>query len=163
MCDVLEISTSTYYKYRNTIDPDYSDYVIIKEVFDDNFRSYGYRRITDELREELGMVINHKRVAKIMRKFGVVSKYIKNIVPNYTRKYIEEEARDNLLKQNFNQRGWVTDISTLQLVRNGKKAYLSVILDLETRDWVAYKIYNHMRNELVMDTLKEAISKLSRD
>lgn len=159
MCEVLEISTSTYYKYRNTIDPDYSDYVIIKQVFDENFKSYGYRRITDELRDKLGMVINHKRVARIMRKFGVVSRYMKNLIPNYTQKRNEEETRDNLLQQNFNQKGWVTDISTLQLVRNGRKAYLSVILDLETRDWVAYKIYNHMRNELVIDTLKEAISK----
>lgn len=159
MCEVLEISTSTYYKYRNTIDPDYSDYVIIKEVFDENFKSYGYRRVTDELRYELGMVINHKRVARIMKKFGVVSQYIKRLVPNYTRKRNEEETREDYFKRDWEQRGWVTDISTLQLVRNGKKAFLSVILDLETRNWVAYKIYDHQRNELVMDTLREAISK----
>lgn len=159
MCEVLEISTSTYYKYRNTIDPDYSDYVIIKQVFEENFRSYGYRRITDELRDGLGMVINHKRVARIMRKFGVVAQYIKNLVPNYTKKRHEEEVRDNLLQRDFNQPGWVTDISTLQIIRNGRKAFLSVILDLETRDWVAYRIYNHQRNELVIDTLNEAIHK----
>jgi len=159
MCEVLEISTSTYYKYRNTIDPDYSDYMIIKQVFDENFKSYGYRRITDELRDEFGMVINHKRVARIMRKFGVVSKYIKNLIPNYTNRRNEEATRDDSLQRNFNQRGWVTDISTLQLERNGQKAYLSVIIDLETRDWLSYKIYNHMRNDLVVDTLKEAISK----
>ncbi len=159
MCEVLEISTSTYYKYRNTIDPDYSDYLIIKQVFDDSFKTYGYRRVYDELREDYGMVINHKRVARIMRKFGVVAKYIKNLVPNYSKKHTEEEARDDLLQRNFNQRGWVTDISTLQLIRNGKKAYLSVILDLETRDWVSYKIYMNQENELVIDTLNEAIDK----
>jgi transposase InsO family protein len=159
MCEVLQISTSTYYKYRNTIDPDYSDYVIIKQVFEENFKTYGYRRITDELRDELGMIINHKKVARIMRKFGVVSRYIKNLVPNYTKKYIEEEVRENILNRNFNQRGWVTDISVLQIKRNGRKAYLSVILDLESRDWVAYKIYNRPINELVIDTLKEAIGK----
>lgn len=159
MCEVLEISTSTYYKYRNTVDPDYSDYVIIKEVFEENFKSYGYRRITDELREDLGMVINHKKVARIMRKFGIVAQYIKKLVPNYQRKRNQEETRDDYFKRNWEQRGWVTDISTLQLVRNGRKAFLSVILDLETRKWVAYKIYNHQNIELVMDTLKEAIGK----
>jgi transposase InsO family protein len=159
MCEVLEISTSTYYKYRNTIDPDYSDYVIIKEVFEENFHSYGYRRITDELRDELGMVINHKRVSRIMRKFGVVSQYIRNLLPNYNKKRNEEEARDDYFQREWEQRGWVTDISVLQLERNGRKAYLSVILDLETRDWVAYRIYDHQRNELVIDTLYEAISK----
>ena len=159
MCEVLEISTSTYYKYRNTIDPDYSDYVVIKQVFNDNFKSYGYRRITEELREEFGMVINHKRVARIMRKYGVVSKYIKNLVPNYNKKRNEEEIRDDYFKRNWEQRGWVTDISVLQLERNGRKAYLSVILDLETRDWVAYQIGNRNDNELVMKTLKESIHK----
>jgi len=121
MCEVLEISTSTYYKYRNTIDPDYSDYVIIKQVFDENFKSYGYRRITDELKDEFGMVINHKRVARIMRKFGVVSKYIKNLIPSYTSKRNEEATRDDSLQRNFNQRGWVTDISTLQLAGTDKR------------------------------------------
>jgi len=159
MCEVLEISTSTYYRYRNTADPDYSDYVIIKQIFEENFNVYGYRRITDELRDELGMVINHKRVARIMKKFGIVTHYITNLVPNYSKKRQEEEVRDNLLQRNFNQPGWVTDISTLQLVRNGRKAFLSVILDLDSRDWVAYKISNHQRNELVMDTLREAIYK----
>jgi transposase InsO family protein len=159
MCEVLEISTSTYYKYRNTIDPDYSDYIVIKQVFDDNFKSYGYRRITDELQDDYGMIINHKRVARIMRKFGIVAKYIENLVPSYSKKRTEEEARDDLIQRNFEQRGWVTDISTLQLVRNGVKAYLSVILDLETRDWVSYKIAYTQENKLVMDTLNEAISK----
>ena len=31
MCAVLEISKRTYYKYRNTEDKDYYDYLIIKD------------------------------------------------------------------------------------------------------------------------------------
>ena len=31
MCFVLEISPKTYYKYRNKEDPDYYDYLIVKE------------------------------------------------------------------------------------------------------------------------------------
>ncbi|QWB96649.1 DDE-type integrase/transposase/recombinase [Mycoplasmatota bacterium] len=50
----------------------------------------------------------------------------------------------------------------LTLKRNGKRAYLSTILDLETRDWVAYKIGHRNDNELVMDTLREAI-KMSKE
>ena len=33
MCTVLNISSKTYYKYRNKEDPDYYDYLIIKEIF----------------------------------------------------------------------------------------------------------------------------------
>lgn len=79
MCEVLEISTSTYYKYRNTIDPDYSDYIMIKEVFNEHKKTYGYRRIHQELTEGYGLVINHKKVSRIMRKFGIVAEYIKKL------------------------------------------------------------------------------------
>ena len=159
MCEVLEISRSTYYKYRNTEDPDYSDYLLYKEIFDKYKKTYGYRRVYDELTDEYGLVINHKKVARIMRKYGITPEYIKKLKPNYNRKYHKENAREDQLKRNFKQRGWVTDITYLQLMRNGKRAYLSTILDLETRNWVAYRISNKMDKAFVIDTLTEAISK----
>ena len=159
MCDVLEVSPKTYYKYRNTVDRDYNDYLIIKKVFEDNKKVYGYRRITTYLREEYGWIINSKKVARIMRKYEIRARYDKYSKPNYSKKYFEENIREDLLKRNFKQKGWVTDITYLQLVRNGKRAYLSTIIDLETRDWVAYKISRKNDNEFVMDTLKEAIGK----
>jgi len=159
MCEVLEISTSTYYKYRNKTDKDYSNYQLIKEVFEENKKVYGYRRITDELRDKYGLIINHKKVFRIMNKYGIIAKYHKRLRVNYIKRLIEEQVREDLLQRNFKQRGWVTDITYLHLERNGKKAYLSTIIDLETRDWVAYKISYHNDNKLVVDTLKEAISK----
>jgi len=159
MCEVLDIHTSTYYKYRNTQDPDYQDYLIIKKVFDRNKKTYGYRRITAELREEYGWIVNHKKVLRIMKKYGVVAKYIKDIKPNYMKKLKEEQSQSDKLKRDFNQKGWVTDITYLTLKRNGKRAYLSTILDLETRNWIAYRIGYRNDNELVMNTLNEAIAK----
>ena len=47
MCAVLDISPKTYYKYRNTNDKDYVDYLMIKNVFDINKKCYGYRRIKE--------------------------------------------------------------------------------------------------------------------
>ncbi len=159
MCEVLEIRISTYYKYRDTIDRDYNDYILIKHVFDQNSKVYGYRRITTYLREEYGWVVNSKKVARIMRKYGVQAEYHKKIKVNYTKRYFEEQEREDLLRRDFKQKGWVTDITYLQLMRNGKKAFLSTILDLETRDWITYKISYRNDNKIVIDTLKEAISK----
>ena len=34
MCNVLNITRQNYYKYRNTIDKDYYDYLEIKRVFE---------------------------------------------------------------------------------------------------------------------------------
>jgi putative transposase len=159
MCEVLEISASNYYKYRNTVDSDYEDYLIIKKVFNENKKTYGYRRITDELRDEYGWVINHKKVLRIMHKYGIMVKYMKDIKPNYNKRRIEEQSQEDQLKRDFNQRAWVTDITYLTLKRNGKRAYLSTILDLETRNWIAYKISFKNDNPLVIDTLNEAITK----
>ena len=44
-CATLEISKRTYYKYRNAEDKDYYDYLLIKEIFDESKKTYGYRRI----------------------------------------------------------------------------------------------------------------------
>ena len=49
MCAVLDISKRTYYKYRKAEDKDYYDYLLIKEIFDESKRTYGYRRICDGL------------------------------------------------------------------------------------------------------------------
>ena len=157
MCEVFEISVSTYYKNRNTEDPDYQDYLIIKRLFIKYKKTYGYRRITDELRDEYGLIMNHKKVLRIMRKYGIMAKYIHDIQPNYGKKRYEEELQDDYLKRDFNQRAWVTDVTYLTIKRNGRRAYLSTILDLETRDWVAYRISYRNDNPLVMDTLNEAI------
>jgi len=158
MCEVLEISTSNYYKYRNTVDPDYQDYLLIKKVFEENKQSYGYRRITDELRDEYGWVVNHKKVLRVMKKYDVAAKYIKDIKPNYTKHHFEEQVQNDHFQRNFHQPGWVTDITYLTLRRNGPRAYLSTIMDLETRDWIAYNISSRNDLALVMDTLKQAIA-----
>ena len=77
MCAVLEISPKTYYKYRNKEDPDYYDYLIIKEVFDDPKGTYGYRRIVEGLKIKYGVVINGKKVLRIMKKYNLMPEYIR--------------------------------------------------------------------------------------
>lgn len=127
-------------------------------MFDLNKKVYGYRRVTKYLKEEYGMVINHKKVQRIMKKYGIKPSYVNLFENNHNGKK-EEKAREDFFKGDWTKPGWVTDISTLQLVRNGKKFFICVILDLKTRNWVSYKIYDHQRNELVIDTLNAAIKK----
>ena len=56
MCATLEISKRTYYKYRNAEDKDYYDYLLIKEIFDESKKTYGYRRICDGLLIKYGVI-----------------------------------------------------------------------------------------------------------
>ena len=160
MCAVLNISPKTYYKYRNKEDPDYYDYLIIKEIFDDSKGTYGYRRIVEGLLQKYGVIFNHKKVARIMKKYNLKPEYVKRTRP-HTYKRIEENVQPNILKRNFkadkpNQK-WTTDIT--YLIFQNKRLYLSTILDLYDRKVVAYKISKFNNNQLVIDTLNDAISK----
>jgi len=44
-----------YNKYRNSDDPVYLDYLMIKNVFKKSKGTYGYRRITEDLKIEYGI------------------------------------------------------------------------------------------------------------
>ena len=160
MCAVLDISRRTYYKYRNSEDADYYDYLIIKEIFDESKGTYGYRRICEGLLIKYGVIFNHKKVQRIMRKY--------NIKPLYTRKKkntaykrIEANVKPNLVNRKFNvdceNKIWTTDIT--YLIYKGKRAYLSTILDLYDRKIVAYRISKFNDLKIVIDTLNQAIAK----
>ena len=160
MCAVLEISRRTYYKYRNVEDSDYYDYLIIKEIFDDSKGTYGYRRITEGLKIKYGVIFNHKKVRRIMNKYYIKPKYIKK-KRNQNYKRIEENVKPNLVKREFNTNAlnkiWTTDIT--YLIYNGKRLYLSTILDLYDRKVVAYKIGKTNNIGIVIATLNEALTK----
>ena len=161
MCEVLDISKRTYYKYRASEDADYYDYLLIKEIFEESKCTYGYRRICEGLLVKYGVIFNHKKAARIMKKYGLKPEYIKRIRPNYSAKRQEENVKPNLLKRNFvvsePNRVWVTDITYLTF--GNKRAYLSTILDLYDRKIVAYQISKRNDIKLVIDTLNQAIAK----
>ena len=161
MCAVLNISPKTYYKYRNLEDPDYYDYLIIKEIFDDSKGTYGYRRIVDGLIQKYGAIMNGKKVLRIMKKYNLQAEYIRKTKIKHKNKRIEDNIKPNLLNRNFKTNAlnkvWDTDIT--YLIFKASRAYLSTIIDLYDRHVVAYKISKTNDNNLVMDTLNDAINK----
>ena len=117
MCVVLEISLKTYYKYRNKENPDYYDYLIIKEIFDDSKGTYGYRRIVEGLKIKYVVVMNGKKVLRIMKKYNLVPMhYWQSTEKN---KYTRDDAtvKPNLVNRKFDvakaNKIWTTDITYL--------------------------------------------------
>ena len=161
MCNVLGMTRQNYYKYRNTTDKDYYDYLEIKRVFEEGKELYGAKRIKKALLKEEGWIINLKKIRRIMKKYDIKVKYHKVFRKNTNKKRIEENVKPNLIKRNFNTERlnqiWSTDIT--YIIYNGQRAYLSSIMDLYSRNIIAYKISYKNDNKLVMDTLNEAIKK----
>ena len=117
MCTVLNISSKTYYKYRNKEDPDYYDYLIIKEIFDYYKGTYGYRRIVDGLLQKYGVIMNGKKVLRIMKKYYLMAEYIRKSKKKHKNERIENNVKPNLLNRNFNtdalNKVWDTDVTYL--------------------------------------------------
>ena len=161
MCAVLNISSKTYYKYRNKEDSDYYDYLIIKEIFDDSKGTYGYRRIVEGLLQKYGVVMNGKKVLRIMKKYNLVPEHYRKSKQKHKNKRIEDNVKPDLVKRKFDvtepNKIWTTDIT--YLIYKDKRAYLSTILDMYDRKVVAYQISKRNDIKLVIDTLNEAISK----
>lgn len=161
LCAALAISRRTYYKYRDSEDPDYYEYLLIKDIFDESKGTYGYRRVLEGLKIKYGVIFNHKKVARIMKKYNLKPEYVRRLVPNVGAKRIAENVQPNLVKREFKTKGfnqiWCTDIT--YLIFGNKRAYLSTIIDLYDRHVVAYHISKFNNIPLVVDTLNKAFKK----
>lgn len=157
------MARSTYYYYVNrSIKSDkYVDIkIMIEKNFHENQGTYGYRRITLELKNR-GIVINHKTVQNLMKKIGLkcmirIKKY---------RSYKGEVGKVamNLISRNFfadkpNQK-WTTDITEFSMY--GEKLYLSPILDLYNGEIISYSISNRPVLGQVLDMLDNAFEKIA--
>lgn len=162
---MANLSRATYYyHFKKLITPD--KYAEIKhqiqEIYADNRKRVGYRRITLELNNK-GITINHKTVLRLMKQLGLFCRVRMKKYRSY-RGDVGKVA-PNILERNFkadkpNQK-WVTDITEFSLF--GQKLYLSPILDLYSQDIVSYGISKRPNFSLVTEMLEGAFQKIPED
>ncbi|MDQ0197656.1 transposase InsO family protein [Neobacillus ginsengisoli] len=115
---------------------------------------YGYKRMTRALSREGIIVVNHKRVRRLMRELGIKS-VIRKKRPFYGRRgsvvFPNVLNRECYAENRFEK--LVTDITYVRVGDNF--AYLSAVLDLYNNEIVAWKISERNDLELVLDTLKQ--------
>ena len=111
------------------------------------------------LKIKYGVMFNHKKVSRIMKKYNLKPEYIRRLRPNIGAKRIEGNIQPNLVKRNFKTKDfnkiWCTDVT--YLVWGNKRAYLSTIIDLYDRHVVAYQISKFNDIPLVIDSLNKAL------
>jgi hypothetical protein len=75
MCFLAQVSRASYYRHLEEVAPNEAEMairVVIQEVALTHRRRYGYRRVTADLRRR-GMVVNHKRVLRILREDNLLA------------------------------------------------------------------------------------------
>lgn len=78
LCQFYGVSRSGYYKWVNNIpnrqkreEQDYSDFVIIKETWLKHKKKHGYLRINIVLKNDEGIIMNPKKIYRLMKKYGI--------------------------------------------------------------------------------------------
>jgi transposase InsO family protein len=165
LCQILKIARSSYYYWRSTATAravrDAADVALagqIRAVHTAHDSTYGAPRITAELRDN-GLPVNHKRVARVMRRFGVQGLRLRRRVQTTVADPAAAKAPD-LIGRDFtapavNQR-YVGDITYLPVGERGF-LYLATVIDLHSRRLAGWAIADHMRTELVIDALNAAL------
>ena len=122
-----------------------------------DFPAYGYRRITHELRRR-GTVVNHKRVARLMREGQVAPARVRRFVTT------THSAEDIAVFPNLvpacvvtgpNQI-WYADLTYIRL--RTRFVFLAVLLDAWSRKVVGYAISPHLDARLPLAALDAALT-----
>jgi putative transposase len=117
---------------------------------------YGYRRATWALRKQ-GQVVNHKRVLRLMRIFGLIIKRTK-FHPITTDSKHENPVYPNLirgLRITHPNQVWASDFTYIQL-RHGW-VYLAVEMDLYSRRIIGWSLSRNLNADTAVDALHMAL------
>lgn len=164
VCDVLELSRSGYYAWRQGIpsqraERDAKLTPLVRAIFWKHKRRYGARRIASEL-ADLGEVCSPRRVAKIMKIQRLRAIQPKSFVPKTTQSRHGLGYSPNLLLHApppvRTNEVWVADITYIPL-RTGDFAYLALVMDLFSRRVLGWDLAALMTETLVLEALRQAI------
>ena len=161
LCNIAKVAKSSFYRWVNKENSELDIEIeeLVKQIYWANNGELGYRRVTMELRRKFNLIVNHKKVLRIMQELGLSSKIRK------TKKHAVAQRKnenwtlaENLLKSNFNASEpntiFSTDVTYL-ILKNGKRYYLSVIKDLASGEISGYSLSDRHNIELILDTISQ--------
>jgi len=131
---------------------------LIRDIFYGNKQRYGFKRITAELRNR-GLIINHKKVLRLMRKMCL--RAVRRKIKYHSYLGQVGSLADNLINRDFvalgpNQK-WSTDISQFNCPFG--KCYLSPILDMYTGEIISWDLSLSPNYEQITKMLNQAFKK----
>lgn len=160
VCTVLGKARSSFYHAAKptptqVADVDLSELVVT--LFKHHRRRYGYRRLCQELSDR-GMVCAPARMRRIMAESGLRAIQPKSFLPKTSDGRADKPSPNLILNQPLPEapnRAWAGDITFIP-TSNGW-LYLAVVIDLCSRRVVGWSLADHMRSDLVLDALRQAL------
>jgi putative transposase len=159
MCQLGQVSRAGFYRSLQEQQPVQEEMevrAVIQQIVLQHRRRYGYRRVTAELRRQ-GLLVNHKRVARLMREDNLLAVQPRAFVVTTDSKH-QLEVYLNLARRmkltGINQL-WVADITYIRLLT--EFVYLAVMLDAFSRKVVGWELDRTLATRLAKAALEKAI------
>jgi transposase InsO family protein len=160
MCQLAQVSRAGFYRSFKEHLPTQEEMELraeLQQIVVQHRRRYGYRRVTGELRRR-GLLVNHKRVARLMREDNLLAVQPRAFVVT-TNSNHELQIHLNLARRmtltGINQL-WVADITYIRL--KTEFVYLAVILDSFSRKVVGWALERTLATPLTVIALEQAIT-----
>jgi putative transposase len=160
MCRLAQVSRAGFYRFLQPRYPGEEDMEVrnaIQQIVLEHRRRYGYRRVTAELRRR-GMVVNRKRVLRLMREDNLLGLQPAAFVATTDSDH-EQQVYLNLarrMKLTAINQLWVADITYIRLA--SEFVYLAVVLDVFSRKVVGWALDRTLTARLPLLALERAIT-----
>lgn len=163
LCKAAGVSKAGYYYFLKTRfirqKKDQADLNLVQTYFQKSRERAGIRIIDMMIRNSEKKIINHKKIARLKREYGLITK-IRRRNPYKNLPSSENAHIPNILKREFvvplPDQVYSTDMTYL-FYGNGEKAYLSATKDLGTNEIVTF---NLMRTPTISHFTEEFRKKL---
>ncbi|HYD92781.1 MAG TPA: IS3 family transposase [Flavobacterium sp.] len=131
---------STHTLKRNSVPVSNEDVVkiLLEDVFSQEFNLYGYRLSTEELRE-MGFIINHKKVYRLLRENGLLLKQVKG------QRSDRQWVKWRVIKNAKPLEHICMDIKYVYVHGHKRNAYLLAIMDVATRYVLGWSLCYSMK------------------
>lgn len=168
MCNYSGVSRSGYYTYLKRQDKiverdinDEKDFELIKKAYEYKSWKKGARQIKMRIERESGLVMNLKKIRRLMKRYDLKCPIRKvNPVKAMIKAQQSNRTYGNIVNRQFNQgkakKVVLTDITYITY-GNGKRAYLSVMKDATTKMILAWQISLTLELQFVIDTVNQLL------
>jgi putative transposase len=158
-CQLLKIARSTLYYRPVPVDPD--DLAVMRRMDELYLASpfYGSRRMVAVLRRE-GVVVNRKRVRRLMRVMGLEAIYQK---PNTSLGHPDHKVYPYLLRGLLIDRAnqvWCADITYIPMAKGF--VYLVAVMDWFSRRVLSWRLSITMEADFCVEAVQEAMARYGR-
>lgn len=167
LCEIAGVSRSGYYNWLSSAntrriheDSDRKDFDLILEAY--RYRGYakGVRSIHMRLLHSPGVIMNVKKIRRLMHKYGLTCPIRKaNPYRRMAKALATNHVADNVVDRHFKiapRKVLLTDITYLKY-RYGT-CYLSTILDAYTHEILAYQVSISLKVDFVLETVDRLVA-----